>query len=83
MVRHSKQSACDASDRSAMEGRIDSTRIYNNNNNNNNDNNNLYFARVTQSNTRFYFRCGPSDLSFMPFILQATELKIVLQDIVS
>ena len=29
------------------------------NNNNNNNNNNLYFTRVTQSNTRFDFRCGP------------------------
>ena len=31
----------------------------NNNNNNNNNDNNLYFKRVTQSNTRFDFRCGP------------------------
>ena len=31
----------------------------NNNNNDNNNNNNLYFTRVTQSNTRFDFRCGP------------------------
>ena len=27
--------------------------------NNNNNNNHLYFTRVTQSNTRFDFRCGP------------------------
>ena len=31
----------------------------NNNNNNNDNNNNLYFTRVTKSNTRFDFRCGP------------------------
>ena len=30
-----------------------------NNNNNNNNNNHLYFMRVTQSNTRFDFHCGP------------------------
>ena len=34
-------------------------RTSNNNNiNNNNNNNHLYFTRVTQSNTRFDFRCG-------------------------
>ena len=35
--------------------------IDNNNDNNKNDNNNdvLYFIRVTWSNTRFEFRCGP------------------------
>ena len=27
--------------------------------NNNINNNHLYFTRVTQSNTRFDFRCGP------------------------
>ena len=39
------------------------TNNNNNNNSNNDDNNNnvdnLYFTRVTQSNTRFDFHCGP------------------------
>ena len=39
--------------------------------------------RVTQSNTGFDFSLWPSDLRIIPFMHWATELKIVLQGIVS
>ena len=45
--------------------------------------NNLYFTRVAQSSTGFDFLLWPSDLRIMPIRLQATELKIILQGIVS
>ena len=47
------------------------------------NNNNFYFTRVTQSNTRFDFSLWPSDLRIIHSILQAIDLKIVHQGIVS
>ena len=38
---------------------------------------------LTQSNTGFDFLLWPSNLRIVPFMRQATELKIVLQGIVS